>query len=89
MSMNVILMYDVTDNKCSKVKKTCNKYLNHVQNSVFEGDITNSKLLELIMELNKFIDKENDSIIIYKIGNPKWIKKEILGIEKNSHDNFI
>jgi CRISPR-associated protein Cas2 len=87
--MNVVLIYDITENKCSKVKKCCNKYLNHVQNSVFEGDITSSKLMELENELKTIIDKETDSVIIYKINNPKWINKNILGIEKNSHDNFI
>lgn len=87
--MNIILIYDITDNKCSKIKKECNKYLNHVQNSVFEGDLTLSKLTELKQNLDKIVDNERDSIIIYSINNPKWIKKDIIGIEKNKMDNFI
>lgn len=87
--MNIVLIYDVTDNKCSKIKKECNKYLNHVQNSVFEGDLSLSKLTELKQNLDKIIDNEKDSIIIYSINNPKWIKKDIIGIEKNKMDNFI
>ncbi len=87
--MNIILIYDATENKCNKLKKICNNYLNHVQNSVFEGDITNSKLMELCQKIEKIIDYERDSIIIYSINNPKWIKKKIIGIEKNEISNFI
>lgn len=87
--MNIILIYDVTDNKCNKFKKLCSKYLKHIQSSVFEGDITESVLKELIIELKKLADDSKDSIIIFKIGNPKWIEKEIIGIEKNNLDIFV
>lgn len=87
--MNIILIYDVTENKCNKLKKICNKYLHHVQNSVFEGDLSNAVLLKLINEVDILIDKTKDSIIIYTIDNPKWIDKKIIGVEKNSIDNFI
>lgn len=87
--MNVILIYDIVNNKSDKIKKICRKYLNHIQYSVFEGNITYASLKELKMELNKIIEKNEDSIIIYKINNPKWVKKDILGKEKNDTSNFI
>ncbi len=87
--MRIILIYDVSEIKCGKVQKMCNKYLNRVQNSVFEGDITKSKLIELKLKLSKIINEKLDSIIIYVINNPKWIQKEILGVEKNGITNFI
>ncbi len=87
--MFIILVYDITDSKSNKFKKLCNKYLHRVQNSVFEGEITSSKLKELKNKLNNIVDKENDSILIYSIDNNKWIEKEIIGIEKNEISNFI
>ena len=43
--MYVVLVYDIskTDNgqkRWAHVFKTCKKYLSHVQNSVFEGEIS-------------------------------------------------
>jgi CRISPR-associated protein Cas2 len=87
--MYIILVYDVGEKKTSKIMKLCRTYLNHVQNSVFEGEISDSNLLELKIKINKLINKENDSIIIYQLYFDKYAKKEILGKDKNSCDNFI
>jgi len=40
-------------------------------------------LAELEMRLSDTIDMHHDSIIVYTISNPKWIKKKTLGIEKS------
>ena len=50
--MYVVLVYDIskTDNgqkRWSHVFKTCKKYLSHVQNSVFEGEISKVELTEI------------------------------------------
>ena len=45
--MFVILTYDVNKKRVNKIKKICKKYLVHVQNSVFEGNITDSRLNKL------------------------------------------
>ena len=52
------LFYDVNEKRVQKVFKICKKYLSHFQYSVFRGEITPSKLIELRTELNKTIDKE-------------------------------
>jgi CRISPR-associated protein Cas2 len=87
--MKIILIYDVSENKTEKIRKECNKYLNWIQNSVFEGDITKSKLMELIANIKCKINCDTDSIIIFKINNSDWIDKEIIGLEKNVISNFI
>ena len=56
--MYVILVYDIKSDQggakvLSKTFKTCKKYLMHIQNSVFEGEISESQLLKLKVELNK------------------------------------
>ena len=82
-------MYDVSEKKCSKLKKICDNYLNHIQNSVYEGELSNLLLKELKHKLDSIIDRDKDSIIIYTINNPKWLVKDIIGIEKNNCSNFI
>lgn len=64
-SMNVILVYDVNHKRVNKIMKICRKYLIRVQNSVFEGSITESKLNKLKEEIRKNIDCKKDKVCIY------------------------
>lgn len=87
--MYVIAMYDVASERCGKMLKLCRRYLHWVQNSVFEGEITPSKLKELIFEVEQIIDKDYDSFIIFKNQNKNWLNKQIVGKEKGSLDQFL
>ncbi|SMO80665.1 CRISPR-associated protein, Cas2 family [Saccharicrinis carchari] len=87
--MYVILMYDVGEKRVGKMLKLCRKYLNWIQNSVFEGEITEVKLEELKSKASCFMDKNHDSLIIFKSRNEKWLDKEIVGKELSSIDNFL
>ncbi len=69
--------------------KLCRKYLNWIQNSVFEGEITEVKLKELLFKAKGIMNLEEDSLIIFKSRNEKWLEKEVLGKEKNELDTFI
>jgi len=86
--MFVILVYDFGEKRVSKALKICRKYLTWVQNSVFEGEITEGNLKKLKIELIKKMDKNEDSIIIYTFNNTKYSKKEIVGFEKNKPSVF-
>ena len=63
------VFYDVNEKRVQKVFKICKKYLSHFQFSVFRGEITPSKLIELKTELNRVIDKNEDFICIIKVMN--------------------
>ena len=82
--MYIILVYDIVmDKQGSKVSrhvfKICKKYLTHVQNSVFEGELTKAQLARLRSKLNRWIRKDVDSVIIYKNRNKNWLDKEFMG----------
>ena len=87
--MYIIAVYDMGEKRVGKMLKLMRRYLIWIQNSVFEGEITPSKLLELKIEAQKIMVKGEDSLIIFTNNNPRWLKKEIIGIEKNSTDNFL
>ena len=88
--MFAILYYDVNAKRCPKMLKTCRKYLVWVQNSVFEGEITEANYEKMIHELNKIINKhENDSIIVYKFRTTKYSKREVYGADKKEDFTFI
>lgn len=87
--MYVILVYDIGERRVTKMLKLCRQYLNWIQNSVFEGEITEVKLKELLSVAKKIMKEEEDSIIIFKSRDEKWLEKEILGKEKNSLDTIL
>ena len=87
--MYIILMYDVNQKRVAKMLKLCRKYLNWIQNSVFEGEITDVKLIELKYKAEEIMDMETDSLIIFKTRQEKWLDKEIIGKERSEIDNFI
>jgi len=87
--MYVLLVYDIEEKRVTKALKTCRAYLHWVQNSVFEGEITEGKLKELLGKLKKIMKKDKDSIMIYKFSSEKAFDKEILGQEKAPTDTFI
>lgn len=87
--MYVILVYDMESKRTGKMLKLCRKYLTWIQNSVFEGEITEAKLKELLINARKLMDLETDSIILFKSRDEYWLDKEIIGLEKGPTDNFI
>lgn len=79
----VVIVYDIKVERVNKVKSFLRMYLFWVQNSVFEGDLTESEFRIIIEGLNDIIDEEEDSIIIYKMMMEESFNREVLGIEKN------
>lgn len=92
--MYVVLVYDISQNnngqkRWSHVFKICKKYLSHIQNSVFEGEITKVQLTKLQQELRPYIDKQEDSVIIFKSRQERWLNKEFWGKEDDKTSFFI
>lgn len=94
--MYVILVYDINlENKegqkvLRKVFKICKKYLVHIQNSVFEGELLESQVIKLKSELNKCIRTDKDSVIFFKSRSQRWLEKEFWSKEEEDiTDNFL
>lgn len=87
--MYVILVYDVDRKRVGRMLKLCRKYLNWVQNSVFEGEISEVKLLELKHKASLLMDRNYDNVLIFKSRDQKWLEKEIVGVEKSPTEPFL
>ena len=87
--MYVILVYDVDTKRVGKMLKLCRRYLNWIQNSVFEGELTEVKLKELIIEAKEIMKIETDSLIIFSSRQEEWLEKQVIGKEKNEIDNML
>lgn len=82
-------MYDVGQKRVAKVLKTARKYLNWVQNSVLEGNITRVNFQKLKSELTRIINVEEDSVIFYTFRTTKYSDREIIGIEKGGEEIIL
>ncbi|MEG2869291.1 MAG: CRISPR-associated endonuclease Cas2 [Terrisporobacter sp.] len=92
--MYVILVYDIKSDEggqkiLSKTFKICKRYLSHIQNSVFEGELSNSQLVKLEYEIKDIIRPSKDSIIIFKSRSDRWLEKDMWGIKDDKTSNFI
>lgn len=87
--MYVILVYDFGEKRVAKMLRLCRKYLNWIQNSVFEGEISEVRLKELVSLAKEFMEEDEDSIIIFKGRQQNWIDKEIIGKERSNIDIFL
>ena len=87
--MYVILVYDCGEKRVAKMLKLCRKYLNWIQNSVFEGEITEVKLKELKQRALEIMEKEEDSLVVFSARQQVWLEKEVIGKERSETDNFL
>ncbi|WP_338813357.1 CRISPR-associated endonuclease Cas2 [Bernardetia sp. Wsw4-3y2] len=87
--MYIILMYDMDSKRVGKMLKLCRQYLNWIQNSVFEGEISPPKLRELSAKMKMIMDEEYDSVIIFKHRRKIAMDREVIGVERNPLDDFI
>lgn len=83
------MVYDVSVDRVDKVRKFLKQHLNWVQNSAFEGELTEGELEKVRIGLGQIIEKSQDSILIFTTSNRKWLKKEVLGIEKSEVSRII
>lgn len=86
--MFIIMVYDVNSKRVGKVLKTSRRYLVHVQNSVFEGEMTPGKLNLLKNELSSIIDEEEDSVLFYVWRTGHYSSRDCIGMNKASWEEI-
>jgi CRISPR-associated protein Cas2 len=87
--MYVIAVYDMGEKRVGKMLKLFRRYLHWIQNSVFEGELSEVQLQELQLEAKKIMKSDEDSLIFFKSRQQRWLEKEIVGVERASTDNFL
>lgn len=87
--MYVLIVYDVSVERGTKVHKLLKQYLHWRQNSVFEGELTESQIETIKEKLDGLIDDATDSVLLYISRDEKWLKRERLGREKNAVTNLL
>jgi CRISPR-associated protein Cas2 len=87
--MYVVIVYDVGVDRVNKVRTFLRQYMNWVQNSVFEGELTKAELAKVRSQLKELINEKMDHIICYTSRDKKYLGIENLGTPKADISNII
>lgn len=87
--MYVIIVYDVQIERINGLRKYLRTYLDWVQNSVFEGEITLAQLEEVKVGISRRINKEKDHLLIYQVRDRELIKRHAIGTLKSEPSTII
>jgi CRISPR-associated protein Cas2 len=87
--MWVIIVYDINEKRVAKVLKYLRSFLNWIQNSVFEGELTFAELKKVKSGLKKLMKTEEDSVIIFSSSLSNEYKKEIIGLDKAKETQIL
>jgi CRISPR-associated protein Cas2 len=84
-----LAVYDVNVKRVAKMLKLFRRYLTWIQNSVFEGELTEAQFKRLQAEARALMEEEEDSVIFYELGNEKYVHRSVLGLERGEPDRFL
>ncbi|UPM44917.1 CRISPR-associated endonuclease Cas2 [Halocatena salina] len=84
----VIVVYDVQANRTSKFLKYLRRYLTHVQNSVFEGELTEGTLEEMKTTLESMLDP-SESVMVYRMASEKYVERFVFGEDPMDDQQFL
>ena len=87
--MHAIIIYDVDQRRVRRVCKFLRQHLTWVQNSAFEGELSESRLARIRSALARLIDPALDSIYIYTVANPAWLRRDVLGQQRGLTGQII
>jgi len=89
MMAYVILAYDIGVERVDSVRLLLKQYLNWVQNSLFEGDLTEAELLRVKEGIKERIDEGLDSVVIYRIDTSRYLQTIRLGTTKGEISTIL
>lgn len=87
--MYAIIVYDVGIERINKVRIFLRQYLNWVQNSVFEGELTGAEMARIKSQLKKLIKPEHDSILFYTVKDKRWMNFDFMGKHRADTSNIL
>lgn len=84
-----IAVYDIREKRVGKMLKLFRKYLTWVQNSVFEGELTDAQYARLQVEAAALMVENEDCIIFYRANDFRYLQRDVLGTEAGETSRFL
>lgn len=85
--MFVLITYDVPAERTRIYRKLLRKHLEHIQYSVFHGDITEGQLVTIRNEIEAVL-KPDDSVYIFESGVSADVECTVLGDAEEPGSRF-
>ena len=85
----MIVAYDVGIERVNKVKAFLRMHLTWIQNSLFEGEVSESRKLKVMQGVKELANQDKDAVVFYLFPNKKALERSIIGIEKGSPDEVV
>ena len=83
-----IAVYDVNQKRVGKMLKLFRRYLTWIQNSVFEGELTEAQYQRLRHEANMLL-ADKDGVVIYRMREERYHERHVLGEDKGRPQRFL
>jgi CRISPR-associated protein Cas2 len=84
----VIVVYDVQAERTPKFLKYLRRFLTHVQNSVFEGELTEGTVAEVKETLDSMLEPE-ESVMVYQMSSEKYVERSVFGDDPMKDERFL
>jgi len=85
----VVVVYDISVERVNKVRIFLKQYLDWMQNSVLEGELTLGKLKEVELGLKNIMNESEDSVIIYTVRDQKLLRRQFIGEPKSEPTSIM
>jgi CRISPR-associated protein Cas2 len=86
--MYAIVVYDMEAKRTRLLRKLCRRYLTHVQNSVFEGEISEGDLQALRGEIRDTL-QSGESAIVYELSSDRLLSRTVVGQDPTEDSRFL
>jgi CRISPR-associated protein Cas2 len=84
----VVVVYDVQADRTQRFLKFLRQYLVHVQNSVFEGELTEGDIEKVKHQLESMLEAD-ESVIVYRMSSGKYVTRTVYGEDPAKDDQFL
>ena len=84
----VVVVYDVQADRTPKFLKYLRRYLTHVQNSVFEGQLTAGTFEEVQGTLESMLES-GESVMIYRMSSESYVDRTVFGEDPMDDQQFL
>lgn len=84
-----IAVYDIGVKRGPRMLKLFRRYLNWVQNSVFEGEMTPAQFQALQQEARGLMQEGIDSVIFYELRDERYTQRTVLGEDRGERSRML
>jgi len=84
----VVVVYDMQADRTHLLLNFLRQYLTHVQNSVFEGEVTEGDLETIENRLDSLLEPD-ESTIIYEVSSEKLLNRSVFGEDPTEDQRFL